>query len=404
LAAQRALPPPPGNTLGGDEIILARVLTQRGVACAGALAGLALLAGSAAAQEVERTEQHAVRINVLTRGLEHPWSLAFLPDGRMLVTERAGRLRIVAADGTLAPDPVPGLPESVSANGQGGLHDVVLHPDFANNKLVYLAYAGAGDGGHGTELARARLEGDRLLDTKVLFRALPKSRGGRHFGGRIVLDGNGHVFLGLGDRGDMPRAQRLDDHAGSVIRLREDGSVPPDNPFVGQAGARPEIYTYGNRNVQGAAMNPWHGELWIHEHGPQGGDEINIIRAGANYGWPVITYGVNYGSGTRIGEGTKKAGMAQPLHYWDPSIAPSGMAFYDADRFPGWKGSLLVGALKYRLLVRLELDGDKVLREERMLEDRVGRIRDVRVGPDGYVYLLSDERDGVIARLEPAER
>lgn len=376
-------------------------LTQCGAARAGAALLLTLFASGAAAQEVERTEKHDLRINVLTRGLDHPWSLAFLPDGRMLVSERAGRLRIVAADGALDPDPVTGLPESVSANGQGGLHDVVLHPDFASNKLIYLAYAGKGDGGHGTELARARLEGDRLVDTRVIFRALPRSGGGRHFGGRVVLDGKGHVFLGLGDRGEMSRAQRLDDHAGSVIRLTEDGGVPPDNPFLGQSGARPEIFTYGNRNVQGAAMNPWSGELWTHEHGPQGGDEVNIIRAGVNYGWPVITYGVNYGTGTRIGEGTHKDGMAQPLHYWDPSIAPSGMAFYDGDRFPGWKGSLLVGALKYRLLVRLELDGEKVVREERMLEDRLGRIRDVRVGPDGYVYLLSDESDGVIARLEP---
>jgi len=377
-------------------------LTQRSAARAGAALVLALLAGTAAAQQIERTEKHAVRIDVLTRGLEHPWSLAFLPDARMLVTERPGRLRIVAADGTLDPEPVSGLPQAVSENGQGGLHDVVLHPEFARNALVYLAYAGKGEGGHGTELARGRLQGNRLIDTQVIFKALPKSRGGRHFGGRIVFDGAGHVLLGLGDRGDMPRAQRLDDHAGSVIRLNEDGTVPADNPFVTVAAARPEIFTYGNRNVQGAAINPWSGALWTHEHGPQGGDEINIIRAGRNYGWPVITHGVNYGSGTRIGEGTHKAGMEQPLYYWDPSIAPSGMAFYDGERFARWKGNLLVGALKYRLLVRLELDGDKVLREERMLEDRVGRIRDVRVGPDGYVYLLSDESDGVIARLGPA--
>jgi glucose/arabinose dehydrogenase len=377
-------------------------LTQRSAARAGAALVLALLAGTAAAQQIERTEKHAVRIDVLTRGLEHPWSLAFLPDARMLVTERPGRLRIVAADGTLDPEPVSGLPQAVSENGQGGLHDVVLHPEFARNALVYLAYAGKGEGGHGTELARGRLQGNRLIDTRVIFKALPKSRGGRHFGGRIVFDGAGHVLLGLGDRGDMPRAQRLDDHAGSVIRLNEDGTVPADNPFVNLAAARPEIFSYGNRNVQGAAINPWSGALWTHEHGPQGGDEINIIRAGRNYGWPVITHGVNYGIGTRIGEGTHKAGMEQPLYYWDPSIAPSGMAFYDGERFARWKGNLLVGALKYRLLVRLELDGDKVLREERMLEDRLGRIRDVRVGPDGYVYLLSDESDGVIARLGPA--
>jgi glucose/arabinose dehydrogenase len=348
-------------------------------------------------------ERHGFRVEVLTEGLERPWSLAFLPDGRMLVTERPGRLRIVAPDGTLDPEPVSGLPASLDASGQGGLHDVAPHPDFAHNGLVYLAYAGRGEDGHGTELARGRLEGRRLVGTEVLFRALPKSGGGRHFGGRVVFDGKGHVFLTLGDRGDRPRAQRLDDHAGSIIRLNEDGSVPADNPFVARPGARPEIFSYGNRNVQGAAMNPRTGELWAHEHGPQGGDEVNVIRAGTNYGWPVITYGVNYVIGTAIGEGTHKEGMAQPLHYWDPSIAPSGMAFYDAGRFPRWRGNLLVGALKHRSLVRLELDGERVVHEERLLEDELGRIRDVRVGPDGFVYLITDAADGVIARLEPTD-
>ena len=351
---------------------------------------------------VERTERHAVRVNVLTRGLEYPWSLAFLPDGRMLVTERPGRLRYVAADGTLDPAPIGGLPAAVAEAGQGGLHDVVPHPEFLHNRLVYIAYAGRGDG-YGTELARGRLDGHRLADVEVLFRALPKSRGGRHFGGRVVFDGNGHVFLTLGDRGDRPRAQDLGDHAGSVIRLTEEGGVPADNPFVSVAGAKPEIFSLGNRNVQGAAMNPWTGALWTHEHGPQGGDEVNVVRAGVNYGWPVITYGRNYGLGTSIGEGTRKAGMAQPLHQWTPSIAPSGMAFYDGTRFPAWRGNLLVGALKFRLLARLELEGESVVHEEWMLTDTVGRIRDVRVGPDGFVYLLNDEPDGVIARLEPAD-
>ena len=358
--------------------------------------------GTASADTVERTERHDVRVRILTRGLERPWSLAFLPDGRMLVTERAGRLRYVAADGTLDPTLVSGLPEAVAERRQGGLHDVVLHPRFRENRLVYLAYAGRGAGGYGTELARGRLDGHRLTGVKVLFRALPKSFGGRHFGGRVVFDGKGHVFLTLGDRGNRPSAQDLGDHAGSVIRLTEDGGVPRDNPFRSVPGARPEIYTLGNRNIQGAAMNPWTGELWTHEHGPQGGDEINVIRAGVNYGWPVITYGRNYGIGTRIGEGTHKEGMAQPLHQWTPSIAPSGMAFYDGDKFPGWRGNLLVGALAYRLLARLELDGERVVREERMLEGVIGRIRDVRVGPDGYVYILSDEHPGVLARLEPA--
>ena len=370
---------------------------------AAVLLALTGTAGADTDDVIERTEKHAVRVNVLARGLDHPWSLAFLPGGRMLVTERRGRLYYVGADGTLDPAPIAGLPEHVAEAGQGGLHDVAPHPEFSRNRLVYFAYAGKGDGGYGTELARARLDGHRLTGVEILFRALPKSRGGSHFGGRVVFDGAGHVFLTLGDRGDRPRAQDLADHAGSIIRLTEDGGVPADNPYVSTAGARPEIFTLGNRNVQGAAMNPWTGELWTHEHGPQGGDEVNVIRAGANYGWPVVTYGRNYGFGTKIGEGTHKEGMVPPLHQWTPSIAPSGMAFYDGDKFPEWRGSLLAGALKFRLLARLEFEGERFVREERMLEDVIGRIRDVRVGPDGYVYLLNDASDGVIARLEPAD-
>ena len=375
---------------------LGRGLAAAALACAGVSS-----ATTPGAYNIQQTERHAVRVTILTDGLEHPWSLAFLPDARMLVTERPGRLRYVDADGTLDPTPIDGLPAAVAEAGQGGLHDVALHPDFAHNRLVYLAYAGRNGRRYGTELARGRLDGHRLADVEVLFRALPKSHGGRHFGGRVVLDGKGHVFLTLGDRGERLRAQNLGDHAGSVIRLAEDGGVPADNPFVSTDGARPEIFSLGNRNVQGAAMNPWTGELWTHEHGPQGGDEVNVIRSGANYGWPVITYGKNYGVGTSIGEGTHRDDVAQPVHQWTPSIAPSGMAFYDGDKFPGWRGSLLVGALKFRLLARLELDGKRVVHEERMLEDVLGRIRDVRVGPDGFVYLLNDHPNGVIARLEP---
>ena len=382
---------------------------RRRIRLGGCLAAAALACASVAsattsgAYTIQQTERHAVRVTILTGGLEHPWSLAFLPDGRMLVTERPGRLRYVEADGTLDPTPVGGLPAAVAEAGQGGLHDVALHPDFAHNGLVYIAYAGKDGGRYGTELARGRLDGHRLEDVEVLFRALPKSRGGRHFGGRVAFDGEGHVFLTLGDRGDRPRAQDLGDHAGSVIRLTEDGGVPRDNPFAAMAGTRPEIFSLGNRNVQGAAMNPWTGELWAHEHGPQGGDEVNVIRSGANYGWPEITFGKNYGIGTSIGEGTHRNDVTPPVHQWTPSIAPSGMAFYDGDRFPGWRGSLLVGALKFRLLARLELDGERIVREERMLEDVLGRIRDVRVGPDGLVYLLNDHPSGVIARLEPED-
>ncbi len=348
-----------------------------------------------------RSEEHALRVVVMTTGLVHPWSLAFLPDGRMLVTERSGRLRYVAKDGTLDPKPVEGLPVTVE-HGQGGLFDVVLHPRFAENRLVYIAHNGPGDGGFGTELARGRLNGHRLDDVQVLFRMLPKSRAGLHFGGRIVFDRRGFLYLTLGDRGDRERAQRLDDHAGSVIRLHDDGRVPADNPFVSRAGARPEKFTLGNRNMQGAALHPKSGELWTHEHGPQGGDEVNVMRAGANYGWPVITYGREYGIGTRIGEGTSRPGIVHPLHHWVPSIAPSGMAFYDGDKFPKWRGDLFVGALRDEMLVRLRFDGEKLVREERLLKNMLGRIRDVRVGPDGLIYLLTDERQGVLARVEPA--
>ncbi len=242
-----------------------------------------------------------------------------------------------------------------------------------------------------------------MTDVQVLFSMEPKTRGGQHFGGRIVFDRKGYVYLTLGDRGEKERAQRLDDHAGSVIRLHDDGRVPADNPYVKNRNAKPEKFTIGNRNMQGAALHPTTGELWTQEHGPQGGDEVNVMRSGRNYGWPVITYGVNYGFGTKIGEGTAKPGMEQPLHHWVPSIAPSGMAFYTGDRFPRWKGNILIGALRDEMLVRLELDGEKIVREERMIKGMIGRIRDVRAGPDGFVYLLTDERDGVIVRLEPVK-
>jgi glucose/arabinose dehydrogenase len=340
------------------------------------------------------------RVVELVRGLEQPWALAFLPDGRMLVTEKSGRLRIIAG-GKLDPQPVAGLPE-VTVHGQGGLMDVALHPRFADNGLVYLSYAARGEDGVGTEVARGKLAGYRLENVQVLFRQSPKGNRGQHFGSRLVFDRQGYLYVTLGDRGEMARAQTPGDHAGSVIRLHDDGRVPQDNPFVGKPGWKPEKFTLGNRNQQGAALHPVTGKLWTHEHGPQGGDEVNVIRAGANYGWPVITYGVNYGIGTKIGEGTAKAGLEQPIHKWVPSIAPSGMAFYTGDRFPQWRGSLFVGALRAELLVRLELDGEKVVREERLLKGELGRIRDVRAGPDGLIYLLTDESRAVLARLEPA--
>ena len=364
-----------------------------------ALVALVIFLPAGVAAQTYRSEEHSFRVVKLVEGLQQPWSLAFLPDGRMLVTEKAGRLRLVDKN-VLDPRPIEGLPE-VTVHGQGGLQDVVLHPDFARNSLVYLSFAARGEDGVGTELARARLAGHRLENVEIIFKQSPKGTRGQHFGGRIVFDRARYVYLTLGDRGDMPRAQRPDDHAGSVIRLHDDGRVPKDNPFVGKRGWMPEKFDLGHRNQQGAALHPQTGMLWTHEHGPQGGDEVNVIRAGANYGWPVITYGVNYGIGTRIGEGTQKPGMQQPVHYWVPSIAPSGMAFYSGDKFARWKGDLFVGALRDQMLVRLRLDGEKVVKEERLLKGVLGRIRDVRMGPDGCIYLLTDEAHGVLARLEP---
>jgi len=359
-------------------------------------------AGAVPAAESFATEKATFRVERIAAGLEHPWSVAFLPDGRYLVTERPGRLRLIEADGTLLRQPVGGLP-AIAEHGQGGLLDVALHPNFAANGWVYFSYAESGTGGVGTAVARGRLDGMTLRDTELLFRLLPKSGRGQHFGSRLVFDRSGHLFITLGDRGDRQRAQDLGDHAGSVVRLNDDGSIPADNPFVGYAGARPEIYSYGHRNIQGATLHPETGRLWIHEHGPQGGDEINLPEPGVNYGWPVITYGVNYVIGTQIGEGTEKPGMAQPLYHWVPSIAPSGMTFYDGDRFPAWHGDLFIGSLKFGLLVRLGIENGRVTHEERMLEGALGRIRDVRQGRDGLLYLLTDERNGQLVRLVPAD-
>jgi len=367
---------------------------------------IAILLASALCTEVNaqepavHSEKHAFRATTLASGLENPWSMAFLPDNRMLVTERVGRLRILDQHFKLDPKPIDGLPEIIS-RGQGGLFDVALHPDYRMNGWIYWAYSAPGNGGWGTALARGKLQGHQMTEVQVLFSMEPKTRSGQHFGGRIVFDQSGMLYLTLGDRGDKARAQQLDDHAGSVIRLHDDGRVPLDNPFVMKNNAKPEKWTLGNRNIQGAAIHPQTGTLWTHEHGPQGGDEVNVMRSGHNYGWPVITHGVNYGLGSTIGEGQAKAGLEQPLHVWAPSIAPSGMVFVNSDKYPQWKGNLLLGALRDQSLVRLELDGEKVIREERMLKGQLGRIRDVRMGPDGLVYLLTDSSNGALIRLEP---
>ncbi len=350
-----------------------------------------------------QSAKHAFHVNKVLDGLENPWSMAFLPDGRMLITERAGRLRLVTKSFQLHPTPIAGLPK-IKAAGQGGLFDVAIHPDYAANGWIYWAYNEPGAGGWGTALARGKLQDTQMTSVEVLFSMRPKSRKNQHFGGRIVFDTGGFVYLTLGDRGDRDRAQKMDDHAGSVIRLHDDGRVPEDNPFVKLKGALPEKWTLGNRNIQGAALHPQTGKLWTHEHGPQGGDEVNLMSAGKNYGWPVVTHGANYGLGTKIGEGQTKAGMAQALKIWVPSIAPSGMAFVNSQEFPEWSGNLLVGSLRAQTLVRLELDGDAVVGEERLLVGQIGRIRDVRVAEDGLIYLLTDAPNGALFQLARTRR
>lgn len=361
------------------------------------------IGGSAAAAGPKVVEAGATRLELtpLAEGLAQPWSLAFLPDGRMLVTERPGRLRIIDANGRLDPKPVEGVPE-VSARGQGGLLDVLPAADFASSGTIYLSYAAPLDGGSATRVMSARLADGVLSDRKVLVTAEPVGSTTRHYGSRLVLAGDGSLLISTGDRGQMDRSQKLDDMAGKVLRVLPDGGVPQDNPFAGRADAKPQVFAYGVRNAQGMATNPWTGEVWYHEHGARGGDEVNILRQGANYGWPLVTHGVDY-SGLSIGSGKTAPGVTDPVHVWVPSIAPSGMAFYDADLIPGWRGDLLVGALAGRLLVRLELDGDRITAEHRLLAGEIGRIRDVRVGPDGAVYLLPDSNPATIWRLTPAQ-
>jgi glucose/arabinose dehydrogenase len=365
-----------------------------------------VLACSAAPAAAQTYPSSAGNLNVETiaRGLERPWGLAFLPDGKMLVTERAGRLRVVARDGKLSP-PATGVP-AVRANGQGGLHDVVPDRDFATNRTIYFCYAEPASGGGRTAMARARFadgEAPKLDDVKVIFRQEGPLSSGNHYGCRVVQGRDGNLWLTMGDHfTSRDEAQNLANHIGKIVRVTPDGAVPRDNPFVGRSDARPEIWSYGHRNSQGAALHPQSGKLWEHEHGPRGGDEINIPLAGKNYGWPVIGYGIDY-SGVKIHDATAKAGMEQPVKYWVPSIAPSGMAFYTGDVFAPWKGNLLVGALAGQLLVRLELDGEKVGKEERLLTNLGARIRDVRQGPDGAIWLLTDSGDGRILRVTPAK-
>ncbi|MCW8156800.1 PQQ-dependent sugar dehydrogenase [Stutzerimonas stutzeri] len=368
------------------------------------LCGFALVASLQVVAEGQRYSSKAGEVTVkeIAAGFENPWALAFLPDGEhLLVTERPGRLRLVGLDGSRS-EPLGGVPE-VFAKAQGGLLDVRLSPDFDADRLVYLTYAEAGEQGKaGTAVGRGRLSDDqtRLENFEVIFRQMPKLSTGVHFGSRLVFDGNGHLFVALGENNQRPTSQELDKHQGKVVRIGLDGSVPTDNPFIGQDGVQPEIWSYGHRNQQGAALNPWSGVLWTNEHGPRGGDEVNIPQAGKNYGWPLATHGINY-SMLPIPEAKGKTveGTEPPHHVWEKSPGVSGMAFYDAERFPNWQHSLFIGALVDQSLIRLQLDGDRVVGEERLLKELGARIRDVRVGPDGYLYLLTDAGDGKLLQV-----
>jgi len=371
--------------------------------------GLAVATAAHGQSPVYRSALHDYQLVRVADGLVNPWSIAFLPDGDMLVTERPGRLRVIR-DGTLLPDPVPGVPE-VFARGQGGLLDVVPHPDFAANRLLYLSYSKPiGDGSSATTaVVRGRFENDRLNAVEEIFEATSKGNG--HYGSRLAFDRDGYLFITVGDRqapstGDLEAhpAQDRSNHHGTINRIHDDGRIPDDNPFVGEADSRPEIWSYGHRNPQGLAIHPETGDIWATEHGPQGGDELNLIRRGVNYGWPVVGYGVNYGSGLAIHEGTQREGTQAPIHFWIPSIATAGMMIYTADRFPAWRGNIFVGGMAGQQLARLVMDGQVVELEETLLKG-LGRVRDVRQGPDGYIYVAIEDRGGAptaVYRMEPA--
>jgi glucose/arabinose dehydrogenase len=345
-----------------------------------------------------------LEVRTIARGLVNPWALAFLSDGKMLVTERAGRMRIVTAEGQVSP-PLKGVPD-VWASGQGGLHDVIIDKSFAQNRTIYFCFAERTEGGGRTTTARAKLNdgNGRLDEVKIIFRQQGPLSSGNHYGCRIAQADDGNLFVALGDHFTYrDQAQNLGNHLGKIVRIAPDGSVPSGNPFAGRADAKPEIWSYGHRNIQALAINPATGEPWEIEHGPRGGDEVNVAGKGKNYGWPVIGYGIDY-SGAKIHDATAKDGMEQPLKYWVPSIAPSGMAFYTGKLFPKWNGSLFTGALRGAMLVRLTLNGNAVTSEERLLQNLHERIRDVRQGPDGALWLLTDSSNGRLLRVTPAAK
>jgi aldose sugar dehydrogenase len=391
----------------GVLLSLAACMTYNGQD-AGEASGTPAAAAPAAA-EGARAGTHEYRVVTVAEGLVHPWSIAFLPGGEILITERPGRLRVVR-NGVLQPEPVAGVPE-VRAAGQGGLLEVMPHPDFAANRLVYLTYSKPRGGNEATTaVARGRYENGRLSGVEDIFVAEAWGTGGQHFGSKLAFDGRGYIYITIGDRGAAPDAatvrqhpaQDPRNHQGTIVRLHDDGRVPSDNPLAGRAGALPHIWSYGHRNAQGLAFHPQTGELWSNEHGPQGGDELNLVQPGRNYGWPVVGFGVQY-RGARIHEDTTMAGMTDPVHHWTPSIATSGLMIYTGDQFPNWRGSFFNGALAGEHIARLTLDGHRVVAEERIFE-RQGRVRDVRQGPDGFIYIAIDHRGGeptAVVRLEP---
>ena len=407
----------PNDVIAPEEAAVTPVTPQRALMqrFITSWTGLLIIAASAAGCRAQRPSgpaahsstpapiDGAVRVETVASGLRNPWGLAILPDGRMLVTEKSGTLRVVEQNGKVS-SPLTGVPP-VDASGQGGLLDVALDPGFASNRLVYLSYSEPGPNGTaGTAALRARLGATGLEDVKVIYRQDPKVVGGNHFGSRIAFAPDGKVFITQGERfAYRDQAQNLNSLLGKVVRLNPDGTVPQDNPFVGKSGARPEIWSYGHRNVEAAAIHPETGKLWTIEHGAMGGDELNHPEAGKNYGWPVITYGLDY-NGSRIGIGAVKDGMEQPVYYWDPVIAPSGMMFYTGDKFPQWRNNIFVGGLASNVLVRLVLENGRVTKEERYLHDLHERIRDVQQGLDGYIYVITDNNSGRILRLTPASK
>ncbi|MEP3476027.1 MAG: PQQ-dependent sugar dehydrogenase [Hyphomicrobiales bacterium] len=370
----------------------------------GTIGAIALSQDPSKAEGTHQSEEHEFKVVEYVNWLSNPWGMAFLPNGDILVTEKRKKQLRIIRNGKLDESPIVGLPRNIDTGGQGGLLDVTAHPNFKENNLVYFSYSGTGKGGKGTEVAKGKLSGNKLENVQTIFKVSPKTSGSHHYGSRLQFAKDGTLFITTGDRYSyLKEAQNPSNHLGSVIRINDDGSIPKDNPFVGHPKFKPETYSYGHRNAQGLTLNPKDNSLWLHEHGPRGGDELNKLdKPGANYGWPKVTYGIDY-SGSIISNKTKAPGIIPPVIYWKPSIAPSGMSFYTGDKFPNWQDNLFVGALAGAHLRRIVFNGDKVIKQEVLLK-HTARFRDVKTGPDGYIYLLTDDSQGQLLRLEPLGR